>query len=116
MDSADDRIFRRTATNMRPLLIPALALCSLTALAQDVQRRKPPVLGAHMARGAANPQPATAGPDMNYYGGPILSSTTIKAIFWGTGWSSPGDKISGLDKFYKYIGTSTGGGGTSYQA
>jgi hypothetical protein len=48
---------------------------------------------------------------MTYHGGPILPSTTVKAIWWGSSWPGyTGDKISGIDKFY------TGVGGTSYDA
>jgi hypothetical protein len=56
----------------------------------------------------------TSSPDLVYHGGPVLSSaTTVTAIFWGSGWSSPGDKIAGLDTFYggiggsAYLGTTT---------
>jgi hypothetical protein len=37
---------------------------------------------------------------MTYHGGVIMTSATIKAIFWGTSWGSPGDKITGMDSFY----------------
>jgi hypothetical protein len=43
------------------------------------------------------------------HGGPVMSSaTSVRPIYWGTGWSSPGDKITGLDTFY------SGVGGTAY--
>ena len=54
---------------------------------------------------------------MTYHGGPILPSVTVKAIFWGSSWPSyTGDEITGLEKWYKYIGTTTNGGGSSYFA
>jgi hypothetical protein len=54
---------------------------------------------------------------MTYHGGPILHSTTVEAIFWGSSWlSSPGDKITGMDKWYSHIGTVSGGSGSSYFA
>jgi hypothetical protein len=41
---------------------------------------------------------------LTYHGGGVMTSgATIKAIFWGN-WSSPGDKISGMDTFYGGIG------------
>jgi hypothetical protein len=70
----------------------------------------PPMLGIHWARGF-NPSylqghahqggSATSSPDMSYHGGNILTTAVIKSIFWGTSWGTdPGDKISGLDKWY----------------
>ena len=54
---------------------------------------------------------------MLYHGGPILRSATVKAIFWGSSWSSSaGDKIAGMDKWYTYIGTVNGGSGSAYEA
>jgi hypothetical protein len=38
-------------------------------------------------------------------GGVMTTGATIKAIFWGN-WSSPGDKISGIDTLYGGIGNS----------
>ena len=55
-------------------------------------------------------------PNLTNHGGPILTASTVKAIYWGTSWSSSsftGDKQSGLDTFYlgwtgsKYAGTTT---------
>jgi hypothetical protein len=44
---------------------------------------------------------------MTYHGGKILTSTTTKAIFWGTSWgTSPGDKITGIDSWYGGFGLS----------
>lgn len=45
--------------------------------------------------------------NMTYHGGKILTSTTTKAIFWGTSWGSySGDKISGIDSWYAGFGLS----------
>jgi hypothetical protein len=39
--------------------------------------------------------------NMTYHSGKILTTATVKSIFWGTTWnSSPGDKITGIDNFY----------------
>jgi hypothetical protein len=44
---------------------------------------------------------------LQWYGGPVMHSTTVVPIFWGSKWSSStftGDKISGLDYVYSHIG------------
>jgi hypothetical protein len=39
--------------------------------------------------------------NMTYHGGNILTTATVKSIFWGTSWGSyTGDKITGIDLFY----------------
>ena len=43
------------------------------------------------------------------HGGPILTSTYVETIFWGTSWGNTafvGDKITGLDTFYSTVGGS----------
>jgi hypothetical protein len=48
---------------------------------------------------------------MTYHGGPILPTTTVQAIFWGSSWPTyTGDEISGMNKWY------SGVSGTSYAA
>jgi hypothetical protein len=43
----------------------------------------------------------TSSPLMTYHGGKILTTATVKSIFWGTSWGSyTGDKINGIDSFY----------------
>jgi len=68
-------------------------------------RPEPPMLGPHWARGV--PPMARAlkrtNPNMIYHGGPIMTSTISKAIFWGPKWANSsfvGDKITGLDSWY----------------
>jgi hypothetical protein len=42
-----------------------------------------------------------------WHGGPVMHSTTVVPVFWGSNWSSTsfaGDKISGLDYFYSHVG------------
>jgi hypothetical protein len=39
--------------------------------------------------------------------GPVMHSTTVVPVFWGSGWSDSsfvGDKVSGLDTFYAHVG------------
>lgn len=46
--------------------------------------------------------------NLNYGGGKINPNSVVKLIFWGSSWSTnPGDKISGLDLFYKGYSGST---------
>ena len=48
---------------------------------------------------------------LQWYGGPVMHSTTVIPVFWGSQWSSSSfksDKITGLDTLYSHIG------GTAY--
>ena len=70
-----------------------------------------PKVHVHLARGQARPGGGGGSPQLVWHNGAILTSTPVKAIFWGTSWTSAGftgDKISGLNSFYGGIG------GTSY--
>jgi hypothetical protein len=62
-----------------------------------------------ITRGAANGNGRGGGgpnPNLVYHGGPVMTTgAAVQAIFWGD-WTSPGDKISGLDAFYGGIGGS----------
>lgn len=106
---------------MKWLSIAAFLFVSLSLIAQDanknVNKQEPPILGPHWARGVGRPHAATSSPDMIYHGGIILPSDTTAAIFWGPSWGTyTGDKISGIDKWYKYVGTTSAGSGSSYSA
>jgi hypothetical protein len=95
--------------------------CSSLLFAQSPNRNpnkaEPPILGPHWTREQAKARPASTSNNLIYHGGPILHSATIKAIFWGTSWQGyTGDKISGMDKWYTYVGTVSGGSGSSYEA
>ena len=43
---------------------------------------------------------------LQWYGGPVMHSTTAVPVFWGSRWSTSfaGDKISGLDLVYSRVG------------
>jgi hypothetical protein len=44
---------------------------------------------------------------LQWYGGPVMHSTTVVPVFWGSKWSSSSfvdDKVSGLDYLYSRIG------------
>ena len=46
---------------------------------------------------------------LQWYGGPVMHSTTVVPVFWGSSWTSStftGDKVTGLDYFYSHVGGS----------
>jgi hypothetical protein len=62
--------------------------------------------------------------NLSNHGGPIMTSSVVKAIYWGTRWSNSsfaGDKETGLDTFYQgwtgsgYAGTTTEFGSSNGQ-
>ena len=96
-------------------------LVAITASAQDAQKNhEPPMLGIHWAKGFAHGGGGSS-PDMTSHGGTIMTNAATAAIFWGPGWSSPGDKITGMDTWYEgfggsnYAGTSNEYTGTNGQ-
>lgn len=101
---------------MRWLTCATLLLYALSTIAQDANKNpnknEPPILGPHWSRGVTQAEvPPASTADMTYHGGPILPSTTIKAIWWGSSWPTyTGDEIKGMDKWY------SGVNGTSYAA
>src|SRR5215510_6322315 len=98
-------------------LVPACALDTETNTddldSQDHGSPEPRAAGIHWAKDA---KPGGGGgasdPHLIYHGGPIMAAgaVPVEPIFWGTSWSTPGDKITGVQSFY------TGMGGTSYDA
>ena len=105
--------------------VAVLGVAGVIALgAQDVQRgngNEPPMLGLHWAKDFAHPGGGGRNVNMTSHGGPIMTTAATAAIFWGPGWSSPGDKISGIDSWYvgfngsNYAGTSNEYTGTNGQ-
>ena len=85
---------------------------------RNPNKKEPPILGPHWTRdSAAKINSSGTNNNLIYHGGPILPSATIKAIFWGSSWSTyTGDKITGMDKWYSYVGTFSGGAGSAYEA
>ena len=84
----------------------------------------PPMLGLHYTRDESALRTRAMGArrsaNMTYHGGKIMPTAVIKAIFWGSSWStSAGDKITGMDSFYtgwnnsNYAGTNTEYTGTN---
>jgi hypothetical protein len=70
---------------------------------------EPPMSGIQWARGQAWPPGGGGGsPLLVSHGGPIMSTGAyVEPIFWGPGWSNPGDKISGIQSFYGGMGSSS---------
>ena len=80
-----------------------------------------PRIVAGAAHGLVRPHGAKApsssarrSPNMTYHGGVIMTTSLVKAIFWGTSWGTySGDKMTGIDSFYggfggsKYAGTNS---------
>jgi len=91
-----------------------LALIGLSALvlagraaAQETSTKKPegglPPLGIHWARDVKPAAAREQSPLMSWHGGPILPSSVVQPIYWGTSWGDSnfvGDKITGLTSWY----------------
>ena len=106
---------------MNRFSVVLLLCCSSLLFAQSPNRNpnksEPPILGPHWTRGQAKTHPASTNNDLLYHGGPILPGVTTTAIFWGSSWATyTGDKMSGMDKWYTYAGTVSGGSGSAYEA
>src|SRR5258708_10871403 len=103
--------------NMKWTCLLTLLLACTTLLAQESgnsndqqvenqlgnQQNEPPMLGIHWAKDF-NPSRGGGGgkktANMIFHNGEIMPTVSVQAIFWGGGWSSPGDKITGLDTYY----------------
>ena len=97
---------------MKTFTLAGLALALLTSFAVNAQEgensttQEPPMLGLHWAKGIVQPA-ATPKADMVWHGGTVMPTATAAAIFWGKSWPThPGDKISGMDKWYLGFGGS----------
>jgi hypothetical protein len=70
-----------------------------------------PASGIVHARGAHNKAPGRHYQLLLWNGGPVIHSTAVVPVFWGTSWSNSsfsGDKVTGLDYWYSHVG------GTAY--
>ena len=103
---------------MKALTQSCIALALVAACGGNIpasEQEDPPMLGVHQAKDAQSPettrvssQRRTGGSNMIFHNGEIMPTASVHAIFWGGGWSSPGDKITGMDSFY------TGHNGSGY--
>ena len=95
-----------------PLAAAALILFTLgaagaSASAPETQPVTVDARGVVHPHGGARPGGGGSGdPNLVWHNGAIMTSSVVKAIFWGSSWTSPGDKISGLDRFYGGVGGS----------
>ena len=100
---------RHTGLRRAAALTAAMALF-LAATAAGVSAAGPtPKADLLYAKGVNHPAghgPGKPTANLTWHGGAILTSTVVQAIFWGTSWGSPGDKITGLDTFYGGVGGS----------
>ena len=98
------------------LIVLSVLLVSASAMAQEVISRKPqggpPPLGIHWAKGVKAAAPTHGrSPLMLWHNGPIMTSSAVQVIYWGTSWGNSsfvGDKITGLTSWY------TGFSGSNY--
>ena len=101
----------------KSVLVVILAAICLTAVVAGASTASgaPPRLAAGPPTGLvplrnANQQKPRGGGHLfllSWYGGPVMHSTTVAPVFWGSSWSSSGfvgDKISGLDYVYSHVG------------
>lgn len=64
-----------------------------------------PASGIVPARGVTPLAPFVS--NLVWHGGPVMHSTTVVPVFWGSSWSGStfrGDKITGLDYLYSHVG------------
>lgn len=100
-------------------ILLALGATGVSAAGPDPQMAPLDAQGVVHARGASRSAPAAASPNLLWHGGQILTGSVVQSIFWGKSWSVPGDKISGLDRFYTgldasaYMNTNTEYTGTN---
>jgi hypothetical protein len=99
-------------TRIVAAVIATVCLASVVAAANNASAGNgPPSIAAGPAFGFvpshnAN-RPAKAGGHsflLQWHNGPVMHGTTVVPVFWGSAWSSPGDKITGLDYLYSHIG------------
>jgi hypothetical protein len=66
-----------------------------------------PAFGFVPSRNANHQKPRGRLQLLSWHNGPVMHSTTVVPVFWGSNWDSTsftGDKISGLDTFYSNVG------------
>jgi hypothetical protein len=119
--------FRRSSTRRSVTGIAAIAVCAaLAAVAATAALADPPpalyaggtqgVVFVHGAHGAGNPHKNRSQQLVYHFGSVMTTGASVKSIFWGSSWNTnSGDKITGLDSFYKGVGgTNYAGTNTEY--
>lgn len=95
----------------RPLAAAAAILFTLgaagvAAAAPDTRPVTIDARGIVHPHGGARPRGGSGDPNLVWHGGAIMTSSVVKAIYWGTSWTAGDTKIAGLDRFYAGIGGS----------
>jgi hypothetical protein len=90
-------------------LIASLAGVAPASAAPPVQVTAGPPLGLVIPRDAhASGGHTGSSSNLLFHNGEIIPIASVTAIFWGPGWTSyTGDKVTGIDKFYKGFNGST---------
>src|SRR5215831_17215469 len=86
------------------------ALCATPAFAQSDRSHnsetnpEPPMLGKHVPKGQEKKEAggaASVQSDLLYHGGPVMTTgAVVRAIYWGSSWTTSNSKIGGLASFY----------------
>jgi hypothetical protein len=66
-----------------------------------------PASGFVPALGASTRAPARRVSLLLWHNGPVMHSTTVVPVFWGSNWNNStfrGDKVTGLDYWYSHVG------------
>ncbi|MFL6036849.1 MAG: hypothetical protein ACJ74I_17400, partial [Gaiellaceae bacterium] len=107
--------FKRTAAVMATLgLASAIAAASAGSVGAPPSTSAGPAAGFVPSHNVSNANKARGGGHVSllqWYGGPVMHSTNVIPVFWGSQWASSsfkGDKVTGLDTLYSRIG------GTAY--
>jgi hypothetical protein len=119
--------FRRSSTRRSVTGLTAIAACAaLAAVAATSALADPPpalfaggtngIVFVHGAHGAGNPHKGRSQQLVYHFGSVMTSGASVKSIFWGSSWNTnAGDKISGMDSFYRGVGgTPYAGTNTEY--
>ncbi len=64
------------------------------------------MLGLHWPKDFQTAPARRSNPNMLFHNGEVMPAAAVHAIFWGPGWSNPGDKVSGIDTYYQGYGGS----------
>ena len=87
--------------------------CLASGVAAAASSDRPATLDARPAHGLIGDRAAAHAarprrlPLLQWAGGPVLHSTTVVPVFWGSKWSNSSftsDKVTGLDYLYSHIG------------
>jgi len=85
--------------------LPAWAASEKNPKPEEFAAQDDPPAVVHWAKGQGGG--AGVQPNMTWHNGPVLQTTAVTPIFWGSSWGSyKGDEITGIDLFYAGVGNS----------